>query len=181
MKREFLANIKVGETPLPKEIIDMILDEHSRSVGAVRTELENVRGQLQTAKDGLKAFEGVDVAQLQGRITQLQSDLQKKDADHQAQLADMAFDRSLEAAIDSLRGRSKKAIKALLDIETLKKSTNQDADIKAALEEVKKDSGYLFDGEGTPPPYARGTGVQTPSPANAQATLAGALRERYNK
>lgn len=159
MKREFLANIKVGDLPLPKEIIDTILDEHSRSVGTVKNELDNVKGQLQAAKDGLKAFEGVDVAQLQGKITQLQNDLQKKETEHQAQLADMAFDRSLETAITAIKGKNAKAIKALLDIDTLKKSANQDADIKAALENVKKDSGYLFDGEGTPPPYSAGAGT----------------------
>ena len=179
MKREFLANIKVGDQPLPKEIIDMILDEHSRSVGAVKNELDNVKGQLQTAKDGLKAFEGVDVAQLQGKITQLQNDLQKKDAEHQAQLADMAFDRSLDAAITGAKGRNAKAIKALLDVEALKKSTNQESDIATALEALKKESGYMFETE-TPPPYSVGAGVGNP-PAADTGSLADALRERYSK
>ena len=66
MKREFLQNIKVGDQPLPKEVIDAILDEHSRSIGAIKAEKESLATQLQTAKDGLKAFEGVDVKDLQG-------------------------------------------------------------------------------------------------------------------
>lgn len=61
MKREFLQNFKVGDQPLPKEVIDAILDEHSRSIGAIKAEKESLATQLQTAKDGLKAFEGVDV------------------------------------------------------------------------------------------------------------------------
>jgi hypothetical protein len=40
MKREFLQNIKVGDQPLPKEAIDAILDEHSRSIGAIKAEKE---------------------------------------------------------------------------------------------------------------------------------------------
>jgi hypothetical protein len=75
MKREFLQNIKVGDQPLPKEVIDAILDEHSRSIGAIKAEKESLATQLQTAKDGLKAFEGVDVKDLQGQITKLQQDL----------------------------------------------------------------------------------------------------------
>ena len=75
MKREFLQNIKVGDQPLPKEAIDAILDEHSRSIGAIKAEKESLATQLQTAKDGLKAFEGVDVKDLQGQITKLQQDL----------------------------------------------------------------------------------------------------------
>ena len=43
-------------------------------------------------------------------------------------------------------------------MDALRKSSNQDTDIKAALEALKKDSRYLFD-EGDPtPPYAPGTG-----------------------
>ena len=75
MKREFLQNIKVGDQPLPKEVIDAILDEHSRSIGAIKAEKESLATQLQTAKDGLKAFECVDVKDLQGQITKLQQDL----------------------------------------------------------------------------------------------------------
>ena len=159
MKREFLQNIKVGDQVLPKEIIDTILDEHSRSIGTIKAENDNLRSQLQTAKDGLKAFEGVDVKDLQGQITKLQQDLADKDTAHQAELANLAFDRKIEDAITGAKGKNAKAIKALFDIETLKASKNQDADIKAAMDALQKDSGYLFGDVQTPPPYSGGTGT----------------------
>lgn len=159
MKREFLQNIKVGDQALPKEIIDTILDEHSRSIGTIKAENDNLRNQLQTAKDGLKAFEGVDVKDLQGQITKLQQDLADKDTAHQTELANLAFDRKLEDAITGAKGKNAKAIKALLDIETLKASKNQDADIKAAMDALQKDSGYLFGDVQTPPPYSAGAGT----------------------
>ena len=65
-------------------------------------------------------------------------------------------------AITAAKGRNAKAISALLDVEKLKKSTNQDADIKDALEALKKDNAYLFEDDSTPPPYAGGTGRSTP-------------------
>ena len=73
------------------------------------------------------------------------------------------------------------AIAALLDVEALKKSANQNDDIKAALEALKKDSGYLFEEDKTPPPYSggAGSGNQTP-PETKVSSLADALRERYN-
>ena len=159
MKREFLQNFSVNGQPLPKEVIDAILNEHSRDIGTVKADLEAARGQLQAAKDGLKAFEGVDVSQLQGQIAQLQQDLQAKDAAHQKEMADIAFNHTLEAAITGAKGRNAKAIMALLDLDALRGSKNQDEDIKAALEGLKKDSGYLVEAEGTPPPYAAGTGT----------------------
>ena len=181
MHREFLKNLKVGDQPLPKEIIDAILDEHSRSIGTIKAENDNLKTQLQTAKDGLKAFEGVDVKDLQGQITKLQQDLADKDAAHQTELANMAFDRALEGAITAAKGKNAKAIKALLDVDTLKASKNQEADIKTALEALQKDSAYLFDTDEVPPKFAPGTGTQTQQPTVATGSLAGALRERYDK
>ena len=65
----------------------------------------------------------------------------------------------MKDAITAARGRNDKAIRALLDVDKLKASKDQTADIKAALEGLKKDSGYLFEANETPPPYAAGTGT----------------------
>ena len=75
---------------------------------------------------------------------------------------DEVREERLMAAITAAKGRNAKAISALLDVEKLKKSTNQDADIKDALEALKKDNAYLFEDDSTPPPYAGGTGRSTP-------------------
>lgn len=170
MTREFLQNFKVGDQLLPKEIIDAILDENSRDIGEAKKpfgDYDAIKQQLQTAKDGLKAFEGVDVKDLQGQISKLQGDLAAKEREHQQQLADLAFEGALKDAITAAKGRNAKAIAALLDVDTLKKSKNQETDIKAALEGLKKESGYLFeDGQGNPPPYAGGTGGGAPGSGN---------------
>ena len=166
MKPEFLKNLKVGNQPLTQEVVDAILAEHQRIVAANTTEINSLKDQLKTAKDGLKAFDGVDVAKLQGQITQLQKDLEDKDAAHQAELANMAFDRALDAAITGAKGRNAKAIKALLDLDALRGSKNQEADIKSALEGLQKDSGYLFDTGNVPPNLAPGPGVTPPAIGN---------------
>lgn len=163
MLREFLQNFKVGEQPLPKEIVDAIMDENGRDIEAAKkpfADYDSLKTQLQTAKNGLKAFEGVDVKDLQGQITKLQGDLENQDKTHKEELAELAFEGTVKDAITAAKGRSAKAIMALLDLNTLKASKNQTEDIKAALEGLKKDSGYLFESEqGTPPPYAAGTGT----------------------
>ena len=169
MKTEFLQNFKVGDQPLPKEIIDAILAENGRDIEAAKkpfADYESIKEQLQTAKDGLKAFEGVDVAQLQGEITKLQGQLTDKDKEWQGKLDDMAFEAKIKDAITAAKGKSAKAIAALLDLPTLKASKNQDADLKAALEGLQKESAYLFgDDQPTPPPYNPKTGVTPPQPS----------------
>lgn len=162
MNREFLQNFKVGDAPLPKEVIDAIMAENGRDIEEAKkpfADYESIKGQLAAAKEGLKAFEGVDVKDLQGQVAKLTKSLEEKEAEHKAHLADLAFDGILKDAITAARGRSDKAIRALLDVDALKGSKNQEADIKAALEGLKKDSGYLFDSGETPPPYAAGTGT----------------------
>ena len=162
MKTEFLQNFKVGDQPLTKEIIDAILAENGRDIENAKkpfADYDHIKEQLKTAQNGLKAFEGVDVAQLQGKITELQGQLTDKDKEWQGKLDAMAFDGKIKDAITAAKGKNAKAVAALLDLDALKASKNQDADITAALEALKKDSGYLFEEEGTPPPYSAGTGT----------------------
>lgn len=37
MKREFLQNLKIGDAPLSKEIIDAIMEENGRDIEAARS------------------------------------------------------------------------------------------------------------------------------------------------
>ena len=163
MKREFLENLKIGDQPLSKEAIDAIMAENGRDIEAAKkpyADYESIKQQPTTATEGLKAFEGVDVKDLQGQIATLQGKLDTQAKEHEAKLADMAFEGTLKDAITAAKGRNAKAIQALLDVDTLKASKDQSADIKAALDKLKEDSGYLFEDEQeTPPPYAPGTGT----------------------
>jgi len=161
MKREFLENFKVGDQPLPKEVVDAIMQENGNDIEAAKkpfADYEHIKEQLKTAQDGLKAFDGVDVAKLQGEITTLQGKLTDKDKEWQEKLDGMACDGKVKDAITAAKGKNAKAIAALLDMDTLKASKNQETDIKAAIEALKKESDYLFESEQTPPPYAGGTG-----------------------
>ena len=182
MKTEFLQNLKVGDQALPKEIIDAILAENGRDIENAKkpfSDYEAIKDQLKTAQDGLKAFEGVDVGQLQGKIKELTGMLSDKDKEWQAKLDGMAFDGRIRDAIAAARGRNAKAISALLDVDALRASKNQEADIKAALEAVKKGNGYVFETE-TPPRCAGGTGSAPAGGKQAPASLAGALHEKYD-
>lgn len=180
MKREFLLNFKVGEEPLPKEIVDAIMAENGRDVEAAKTaavkpyaDYEDIKAENQRLKDQ-QADGTVDGKTAQ----QWKDDYEKAVNDHTAELAGIKFQNMLDGAITAAKGRNTKAITAMLDVEALKGSEDQQAAINAALEDLKKDSGYLFDEEGTPPPYAGGTGKNGNPPA-APESLAGALRERF--
>lgn len=155
MKREFLQTFKIGDQALTKEVIDAIMEENGRDIEAAR-----------------KPF--ADYDDLKGQIATLTGQLAGKDAAWQAKLDGMKFDHLLEGRITAARGRNAKAITALLDVDTLKASQKQEADIDAALEALKKDNGFLFDNGSTPPPFANGVGTGAPG-GNSDAALRAAF------
>ena len=158
MKREFLQGLQVGDMPLPKEVIDAIMAENGRDIEAVKAryaDAENVAGAWEEKYNQALA-------------------------DHRQQLQDVVFGHNLEKAILAANGRNAKAITALLDVETLKSSENQQTDLEEALRGLKQEYSYLFQSE-TPPPYARGTGAAAPNENKSPATLAGALLEKFER
>lgn len=145
MKRKFLEDLG-----LAKEAIDKIMDEHGKEVTTLTTQRDNYKTQYETAQTALKEFEGVDVKDLQTKISTLNTQLSNKDVEWQGKLDDMEFDGLLKDAVKAAGARNDKTVMALLDVGTLKSSKNRQADITAALESVKKENGYLFEGVNTP-------------------------------
>ena len=174
MKREFLQEFRVGEQSLPKEVIDAIMAENGRDIQKVKAsfaDYEDMKEELsrlrqdQTFEESAKAWEEKYRLAVE---------------DHKNQLTQMTFDRILGESILKARGRNAKAITALLDVDTLKQSENQQQAIEEALEALKHDSRYLFEGD-VPPPYARGTGANGGTQETRPTSLAGALREKFER
>ena len=164
MKREFLQNFKIGDAPMPKEIIDAIMEENGQDIEAAKkpfADYDAVKQQLTDANKAIEGFKALDVDGVKKAADEWKAKYEQAEKDHAAKLADMEFDGLLSGAVSAAKGKNAKAIRALLDMDALKASKNQSEDIKTALEALKKDSGYLFDDEQTPPPYAAGTGKQT--------------------
>lgn len=113
--------------------------------------------QLNTAKEAVKKFEGVDPEALQNEIAALNQKLSDKETEYQNQIADRDFQDMLKTAIADAKGKNAKAITALLDIDTLKASKNQATDVADALKKLAEaeDSKMLF---GEPEATKLGTG-----------------------
>ena len=85
---------------------------------------------LDTVNEKLKEFDGVDVADLKGQITKLQDDLKTQKETYDAKEAERLFTDSVKSAIKEAGGRNAKAVMALLDMDALRESKDQSADIK---------------------------------------------------
>ncbi len=150
MKREFLQNFKVGENSLPKEIIDAIMEQN-----------------------------GMDIQQAKQCADVWENKYNQAVTAHALELEKMRLESNLAAAVQRTGGRSVKAITAMLDMEEIAKAQDIPQALDAALGELRKENGWLFD-QPTPPPYARFTGSVSGGESEP-VTLAGALRERMNK
>lgn len=145
MKREDVSKIFEGAT---EEQINQLLDINTADIGnaikKAETQRDNYKSQLDTAQIALKEFEGVDVKDLQGKIEKLNNDLATQESDYKAKIADMEFNGKLDGLLSKAGAKNVKAVKALLDVEILKKSQNQDTDLQAAIDSCKKENDFLF-------------------------------------
>lgn len=184
MKREDISKIFEGATD---EQISAVLNINSADIGKAKSKLEEERDayktQLNDATTRLKAFEGVDVKDLQGKITALNQQLADQKAAFDKQLADRDFDDLLNGAITKSKARNVKAVRALLDLEAIRASKNQTADLEAALNKVKEENDYLFtsDEPFDNPDFTGKTGRQSSATKKTVEDLSKMSFEDYKK
>lgn len=132
--------------------------EYEKKVNRLSDDLTEMTERAETAENTLKGLEGKDF----DAITRERDEWKRKHDDavasHQREQEEREFNDQLAAAITEAKGKSSKAITALLDLDTLRKSRNMDKDIKTALDALRTESGYLFDDNGGAPRFAAGGG-----------------------
>ena len=145
MKREDVKNKIPGITD---EQLNWIMQENGSDINreksaatALQTQLDNANAQLKTAQDGLKAFDGVDVAGLQEQVTKLKADMKAQ-----------------------AEGRSVKAVRALLDLDALKGSADRGTDIAKALDDAAKANPWAFGEDGAAGVAVVSTGAEHGAP-----------------
>ncbi len=148
MKKEEL--VKLG---LTEEQVKAVFALNGEDVNHAKTsvmaekdaEIKSLTEQLSETQSTLKGFEGVNVEELQGKIKSLTDLMNERENQYKQDLADRDFNAMLDSSIAGVKGKNSKAIKALLDIDSLKGSKNQKEDLTAALEALKKENDYLFE------------------------------------
>ena len=122
----------------------------------------NLTEQLNETKEAMKKFEGVDPEDLKNQIADLNQKLTDKDTEYQTKLADRDFQDNVQGVIAKYKGKNEKAIMALLDVDTLKASKNQNEDLEKAVKALTEadDSKMLF-GEAEAQVTGRGNPIGT--------------------
>lgn len=148
MKREFLENLKIGEQALPKEIIDVIMEENGK----------DIEGMQKTAKEWEAKYN-------------------KAISDHATEMDTLDLDSVVKDVIRAAGGRNEKAVRALMDMEALRASKKRREDAEAAVKALKDatETRFLFGEDQTPPPYSAGTGSNGNRAYSAEDSLRAAM------
>lgn len=146
MKKEELQ--KLG---LTEEQINEVFKMNGLDVNGAKGELENAKKELENYKAQftstqaeLKKLQELKPEELSKQVSDLNEKLATQKADFEKQIADRNFNDLLAKTVTTAGGREAKAIMPFLDIEALKASKNQEADINTAIETVKSEHDYLF-------------------------------------
>lgn len=98
---------------------------------------------------------------------------------HEQELGELRFQSQLREAVTAAGGRSHRAIGAMLDIDAIKNDAEPEKALSRALNQLKADCGYLF--EQAVPPYAHDPGTKRAPAIEKPVTLAGAIRQKYER
>ena len=137
-----------------------------------KDKVDDLTARLKTAEDGLKEFEGVDADGLRQQIADLNDKLSTQKTEYESKIADRDFNDLVDKVITEHKGVNTKAIKALLDMDALKGSKNQQDDISKAIVALTKaeDSKMLFGSDPVGPVNPIGK-VGGGSPSNGMASM----------
>lgn len=127
--------------------------EFDKKVNRLTDDLAAEKKRADEAVETLKGFEGKDFDAITRERDEWKTKHDNAVAAHQKEQEEREFNSVLETAIADAKGKNAKAITALLDLEKLRGSKNQEKDIKAALDSLRTESGYLFEDNGGSPKF----------------------------
>ncbi|MBD1223284.1 phage scaffolding protein [Virgibacillus halodenitrificans] len=185
MNREFLKGLGLED-----DAIDKIMKEHGKTVNPIKEKadkVEDLESQIndyqqqiadrdQQLTDLSKQAEGNE--DLQKQIKDLQKANDDAQKEWQDKLNKQQFDFALEKSITGEKARNPKAVKALLDTESIKLDGDKLLGLEEQLTALKESDGYLF-GEEKPP------GLQGRQPHNSdpnqQTNQNAELQKQYDE
>ncbi len=162
LNREFLKDLGIDD----KDVVDAILDEHSKIIGEVKKELNTVNAKFEflnqkndeltsELKDRDNQLNDLknsteDVAGLKKTIEDLQNTNKTCDEAHKNEINDLKKSFAIENALRDAKARNIISVKALLKLDEIE--LKEDGSLKGLSEQLEtlkgaEDSKFLFDTE----------------------------------
>ncbi len=137
----------------------------------VNDQLKETKGQLSERDTQLKELGGKAKGneELENTIKELQSTNETVQKEYEQKLQEQAFDYKLEQQLANEKARNPKAVKALLDMDTIKLDGDNLKGLEEQMKQLKENESYLFEQvEEKKPSFTKGENkVEEPSKADA--------------
>jgi DNA repair exonuclease SbcCD ATPase subunit len=162
MKKEDLIALGIAE-----DVADKVLALRGKEVTKLQTDLdtanstvETFKSQLADANTQIESFKNMKPEELQKAADEWKAKAEKAEQDAAANLASLKFDHALDGALTTAKAKNPRAVKALLDMDVLKKAydekTGTIVNFDEHLKSIKSENDYLFEGDKPAPKIVTG-------------------------
>lgn len=170
MKRDELKKL-LGDSATD-EVIGKIMDMHGADIEAhkksatdLQAQFDTVNQQLTDANKQIEDFKGMNIDEIKKAADDYKAQFEKAQTDHATQMQDLKFEHALDGALVTAKAKNPKAVKALLDMDVLKKAYDEKTDTIVNFDEhlkpVKTANDYLFESDKPLPKIITGTNNKT--------------------
>jgi hypothetical protein len=171
MKREELKKL-LGENALDT-VIDEIMKIHGTGIEELKTKLTTTEGerdafktQAETANAQIESFKGMKKPEeVDAAVAEWKTKYEQAQEESKNQLAAVKFEHALDGALGGAKAKNPKAVKALLDMDVLKKAydekTGTIVNFDEHLKPVKEQNDYLFESDKPAPRIVTGGNNKT--------------------
>jgi|SRR5690625_1532128 len=159
MNREFLEGLG-----LEKETIDKVMAEHGKALNAhkekadkaegLESQIEDYKQQLADRDEQLNELseKARGNEELTAQIDELKQQNETTKTEYEEKLQQQAFEHKLESTLAGAKAKNVKAVKALLDLESIKLDGDKLLGLDDQLTNLKENESYLFEQEQEPNP-----------------------------
>ena len=179
MKREEIKAI-LGESATD-EVVTKLLDALHAEIEPFKTAAKKAQDDLaeKVTEIGNLTKNATDVNALKQQLQDLQTKYDNDTKEAAEKLAQIEFDGAVKDVLTKHNARNEKAVRAMLDLDALRKSNNRNDDIEKAVSALKASDSYLFNVEGPKPTgQPAGVGIQTQSTPSGEGSLADAIKSQ---
>src|SRR5699024_7741960 len=159
MNRDFLK-----EQSLSDEQVEAVMKEHGKTLNDIKEKADKVDSLESQIDDYKKQIADRDTQleelgekakgkeELTAQIDELKQQNETTTNEYEEKLKQQAFDHKLESALSGAKVKNTKAVKALLDMDTIKLDGDTLKGLDDQLNNLKENESYLFEAEEDPNP-----------------------------
>lgn len=176
MKADFLTAFGLN-TEEVKKILDKVSEEIAEATKALITQNEELTKQINTANDTIKGFEGVNVEELNKKISDYETKLKTTKEAAEQKLKSLVLDNAINGKLSNVPEKYRKLIASQIDREKLTVKDNEVLGLEEQYTRLREDYSNLFEDNSKGISFGfnggSGTGNTTPSTNNTLASIFG--------